>query len=805
VATPDGDVVAIGPAESDGPPPIARTYDWAALASIGLIAGANLLVATDYRLPFLGPAVGFWFLVIHPVYLLYTSSFWGRSSVAERVGYSLTAVLLILMVAGLGINTVLPPLGVRRPLDPVPVLLLADALTVALYLLRRRFPARIEWRGQLRALKPEENHLLVVSGLCVALAVLGANRLNNDAGDQVSLAALVGIVVALVLLLAGQSRIREGITAAALYLLSLALLLMTSLRGWYVTGHDIQVEYHVFQLAESQGRWNIAVFRDAYNACLSITILPTEVGQIVHVDNPYVYKLFFQVIFAACPVLVYAISRRYWTRLIAVLAVVYFVGFPTFFTDMPYLNRQEIAFLFVCVAILAITNRDWSLRWRRIGLGVAALGIELSHYSTMYIFLGSLLAAWAAQFAALPIQGLAHRLRRRPPGQVEADRPPGQPVAGGTPWAAMARTVGIGSILLIAALSFLWGDLATQTAGSAFTTAESAISGLVRSSGARSSDVSYGLLPSKSASPQTLLRRDSRATFNVRATSSPGTYIPASVVARYPTPAINDPSLPLTGFGRLLSDIGIPVATVNNLVRQAAARGEQVFAIIGLIALVVARKFRGRVGREFFFLCVGSLAMVAAITVLPNLSVDYGLLRAFQESLILIAPVLVVGSLATFSLLRQWGPRVAVVICIGILVSTSGLLPQVLGGYPAQLNLNNSGQYYEVYYMHPQEVAAVTWLQGKPGVLPAGVQASYAPNRFSFTAQRYVSGQQSVTDIYPPLVQRSSWVIVGYSTLHTGEATTTYDGDLLTYAYPLGFLQSNKNLVYNNGGAEIYR
>ena len=110
------------------------------------------------------------------------------------------------------------------------------------------------------------------------------------------------------------------ITSATLYLLSLALLLMTSLRGWYVTGHDIQVEYRVFQLTAAHARWDISDFHNAYNACLSITILPTELAQIVRVDSPYIYKVFFQLIFAACPVLVYAIARRYWPGPTAVLS-----------------------------------------------------------------------------------------------------------------------------------------------------------------------------------------------------------------------------------------------------------------------------------------------------------------------------------------------------------------------------------------------------------------------------------------------------------------------------------------------------
>jgi uncharacterized membrane protein len=245
---------------------------------------------------------------------------------------------------------------------------------------------------------------------------------------------------------------------------------------------------------------------------------------------------------------------------------------------------------------------------------------------------------------------------------------------------------------------------------------------------------------------------------------------------------------------------------LNSAIRAAAAKGEQLFVGIGLITFMVLPSLRRRVGREFFCLCVGSTAMVAVITILPNLSVDYGVLRAFQEALILLAPVLVAGSLAVFSPLgRVRALRTSAVVCLGIFISTTGLLPQVLGGYPAQLSLNNSGQYYDVYYVHPQEVAAVDWLAARPGVLPDGIQAENLTSRFIFNARSDVTGSQVITDIYPTLVRRSSWMILSYSNVHTRQATSDYDGDLLTYEYPMGFLRKTKNLVYNNDGAEIYK
>ena len=184
--------------------------------------------------------------------------------------------IAIAHACGARVSTLLPLLGVQRPLDPIPLVVLGDILTVSLYLFRRKHPAKLAWRAQIETISREESRLLVASGFCVALAILGANRLNNGAGDQVSVAALGGMVVTLLLLLRWQQHVRDGMTGATLYLLSLALLLMTSLRGWSVTGHDIQMEYRVFQLTEAQGRWSISAFHNPYNACLSITVLPTE-------------------------------------------------------------------------------------------------------------------------------------------------------------------------------------------------------------------------------------------------------------------------------------------------------------------------------------------------------------------------------------------------------------------------------------------------------------------------------------------------------------------------------------------------
>jgi uncharacterized membrane protein len=787
--------------EGEQPPAL-----WPLFVTVVLVAAANYLAVSGMRLPFLGPVLGFWFLVVHPAYLLYTTSLWGRTSVAERVGYSLTATLLLLLTSGLAINFALPLVGVHKPLDTMPVVVLGDVLTVGLLLLRRRFPAKLSWRGRIGSLRWQESRLLVGGTASVALAVLGANRLNNGAGDLVSLICLGSAVVTLSLLVRWHRSVRDGLASATLYLVSLALLLMTALRGWSVTGHDIQLEYRVFQLTEANGHWSIASLRDAYNACLSITILPTELAHVLNIDNVYVYKVFFQLIFAVCPTLVFALSRRHWSKPVSILAAIYFAGFPTFFTDMPYLNRQEIAFLFVAAGILAITNFWWEQRRRLLVLLGAGVGIELSHYSTMYLFVGILLITWLIDRTLPAARRLGRKGLRAPTGHARAPS-----------WGLSVRNVGLASIGILASLIFVWGGLATHTANSALGTAGSAVTGFFKHSGAVAP---YSLFSrAESNSPILMhyyridtLQENQRADANSLAcqtSRSDCPYVPISSLAQIPTPIVNQPSLPLTATGRFLSKVGVPVRTLDSTVRQGAAKDEQLFVIVGLIVLVTVRRYQRQLSRELVALSIASVVIVGLFTLFPDLSVDYGALRAFQESLLVVAPMLVVGSLTVFSLFGQiWSMRLAAATCLLVFASTTGLMPQIFGGYQAQLSLNNSGQYYDIYYQHPQEAAAVSWLGGQQTVLPNHLDAplgTTTANRFSFTALSDVTGSQHVGDIFPTLISRSSWVVLGYTTVHTGRAALYIDGQLIYYDYPVAFLRNNKNIVYNNGGTQIYR
>ena len=787
--------LAPGPTRQSGAPePLPVTPAVTALV-LGVVV--NIMVLAQVDIPVIRPTLGFWFVIVLPSYLVFTTSAWRKCSLQERLGYSVCSVLLVLMLTGLAINEIVPLLGVRRPLDAGAIIILADLINLSLYVLRSRYPDRIRLRVNFSQVSKQELRLLVGAALTVVLAVLGANHLNNGASANVTLIALVMMAVVGFFSVRWLRFTRESVMSLVIYLVSLGLLLTTSLRGWYITGHDIQQEYLVFQLTESHAHWSMAYFNDAYNACLSITILPTELGQIIHVDSPYVFKLFFQMIFALCPVMAYTIARRYFNRGISTLAVAYFVSFPTFFTDMPFLNRQEIALLFVAVGVLAATNPMWSFRRRQVYFGIAGVGTEISHYSTMYVLVGTLVFGLLLSYASrLFIKA------DRAGTKSDTVRPNVRPR--GRRWVPTVKgAVTLGLIGVFVSIVFAWGTLATRTTSSVLSDGQSALA---------AGSISLSIFPGGSTSSQTILQDLREQGLQDRAAAAPGTYLPWSAASKAATPLVQQPLTDPTAIGRDLNSIGIPVGTLNTITHSLEAYGEELFLAVGVITLFISGLRQGRiVGGQFFWLGVGCTCMIVLITVLPSISADYGVLRAFQQGLLFFSPIIVIGSMTIFAPIGRYRARMAAcVICLGVFLVTSTLVPQVLGDNSApQLNLNNSGYYYDLYYKTPQETAAMTWLDGQPAVLQYPIQSSWDTRRFFLTGPGVVSGNDQIPedDEYPTLVTQNSWVILNHLTTSSGTAVA-FDppqGGIIEYEYPTGFLSKYKNLVYTDGGAIIYQ
>ncbi len=773
--------------------PAGATVDRSALRRAVICIAAALflaaMVAVAPYVPWVTPACGLILTVGLPATLLGAKLRLPGSPTAHRVVIAVALAVFVLVLVGLALNTALPLLGDRRPLARIPVVLAVLVENVGLVLWRvsmtpsmaglpRHVPARSRWVWGLLALS-------------LFGCVVGTNRLNNGASGSVTLGAFVVLLAALALAWHGRERFSDGETAAFFYVAALVLLLATSLRGWYITGHDIQREYHVFQVTNSADRWDISQFHDPYNACMSLTVLPTIWARTLRIDDPYVFKIFFQGFFALSAATLYLVCRRHFSRTSAFLAAIFYISFPTFLTDMPFITRQETGFTFLSVAALVLMSDTWAPAARRFWFVAFGIAIVLSHYSTTYLLLIALV------FAQVIWRGcqMGERLRARNRPRVSATPVWGRPVAG------------LSTLSVIAVAAFLWTVPATHTSSQLRLTVTNTVNTLLgRQQGANSTDVSYSLLHSKVLSPRQELAQYKTETLKVTK-GDVANYLPRATVDSYPLATVRQGNLPLTTAGRRLTSLGVAPLSLNTSMRNILAKYYQVAAMAGLFLLVWGNRRRRQIPssqREYLCLAAASFVGLIAVVVLPDLSVEYGLLRAFQQALIFLAPLVAETTLALVWLVA--GHRsgvVAVALGLGALASLSGVIPQATGGYPPQLNLNNAGTYYNDYYLHPQELAALSWLDGQVR-RRAAVQAEVETDRYT---SYLVNGAKARTtaDVFPTLIEKHAYVFLGFATVTLDKASVSINGNTVTYRYPVGLLDDTKDLVFSSNGARIYR
>jgi uncharacterized membrane protein len=759
------------------------------VAQLLLVGASALLVGLDADVPVLRAAAGLLLLVGLPWLVLVRRADLPGDTPTARAAYALGVVVLGLTVIGLLLNTLLPPVGEDRPLQPAVLAITAGVADAVL--LRWRWHQHLLadadgapwtpypgwWKG------PVVQRLPMLASLSLFLCVVGAIRLNNGAPGTVAVIGHLLVALVLVMLVAGEDR---GLRSEAriVWMLSAALLLGTSLRGWTITGHDIQTEHLVFLLTDQAQHWSMAAYQNAYNACLSITVLPTVVSQVTGLSGTIVFKVLAQLLFAVVPVVVLLVARRFVDRRLALVGVGVAIAFSTFHQDMPYLVRQEVAYLFVALSLLAGTEPHARARRWVLGMG---LGIVLSHYSTTYVWLIALVGG-------LVLLGILRLWERRRGTGVAHPR-----LLLLSPLVVVSLALG----------SVAWTGPATHTGGHASEVFSSAVDALLGKGGGGpgASVLSYALLGGSSASPRERLDLYVEETLKTRDRFPADNFVVQDVTTQETRPEmLGGATVPSTGLGERLASAGLDPGTVTGLVKLAAAGVVQLALLVGALWLVWRRRSRSRIPDEYAAVCLGSLGSLVAIVLVPQLSVEYGVLRALEQALLVLAPVVGMGAALVLRAIRLPQPRVLALVPAGLVLVFVGVLQAAIGSYNGSLALGNDGTYYARYYASDAEVAALRRLarvsetaQDPPLIVPA-------TSNIGLRLAGYTGDRARIVDaIYPTVLPRDAYVLADPLLAQDGTSTVFYSGDLLTYRYPMTVLDDQLDLVYSSGGSRVYR
>jgi rhamnosyl/mannosyltransferase len=609
-------------------------------------------------------------------------------------------------------------------------------------------------------------------------AAFGAERLNNNAGGELAIGTLVAILVWQAYLLASRRNLKGSEIASNLWATSAALLLSVALRSSHLIGYDVHQEFQVFSTVLSNGIWQPNAVHNTYNACLSITVLPTLLVHLLHIPAEYIFKFAMQLFVSIVPVLVYKIARSLTKlpRKLALIAALFFTLQLQYVMQFPALIRQEVAFIFFGLLFVTATLDAFSKNLRKLLLVVFGMCMVVSHYSTSIVGLSLLAGAFAVTL-------IAPKVWKKLQARRMADQ---------TGFSIALRPLILAFLMLF---GFLWYSQLSNATGSLAHKFESSaqhitdIEGLKDAllHGGRSTFVSNTISGKHSGSGDFSASKLEKQNLSKHAYSQ-------DIYKQYPTEPVNERGAKATNsigkLALLISRAGVPA-----LVKLAFIAG---------VIIVVALAWRGRTTLEFGAVALAATGMLLALTVVPFISDKYNLDRLYQQLLVVLAAAPILGIQAVL------GKRFAkfVLPVVGALViaygaATTGLINQI-GFRAGDINLSSNNETYNRYYTLDADVSALRWLEDSKNPSAVVNFDRYTRlNAYAYTPN--MSTHVAVPTVLPGRIEPSFYVYRSAINAETGTAYTKYNDTAASFVYPTAFVNNYKDTIYSGGGATIYK
>jgi len=358
--------------------------------ALSLIAAADLSIL--FNIPVLRQTLVFVLLTFLPGFVLIQLlrvTINPLEKMLVLIGLSVSFLIFVPVV----MNFVYPVLGIAHPISLIPIAttfsLILGVLSIVAYR-RGAFDFRVTL-GNLRTLTERIlSPPVLVAALILMLGILGGLFMRVYLDSFLSLLSMLSIA-AVVIVIALSRRVSPRYYPLFIVVIALALEYSHTLAMPNLFGSDVHYELYFADVVRTVGVWNPSyVISDVtlgdYYPMLSVTILPNIYSILLNVDNIPVIQLVVPFLFAFVPLGVYRLCETQFkfSARAAFLAAFFFVSFFGFFNE---LTRQQIAELFLVLAVLVMMNRRLEPTKSTVLVILFISSMVVSHYATSYIFL----------------------------------------------------------------------------------------------------------------------------------------------------------------------------------------------------------------------------------------------------------------------------------------------------------------------------------------------------------------------------------------------------------------------------------
>ena len=362
------------------------------LISILLLSDLAIIL----NIPFLRQILGFLCFTIIPGLLILHILKLDRIEFLKKFVLSIGLSIAFLMFGGLLVNSfyfIIPePLSLESLLISFTIILMILAF-VAYKCGKDNFNANYIFNFKIDT-KDKLNSLLIFPVLFPLMAFFGTYLMDMRENNTILLAMLFLIPVYVVVIVCLWNRVPKNIYPVTILMIGISLLLMHGLTSSYINGRDIHGEYYVFRLTTNNLHWDISNYQHAYNACLSVAILPTVYKTLLGIDGLYIFKIVYPLLGALTPLVCYIISKKYIGEKCAFLASFFFMAQTPFIYTLQSAARTELSMLFFAGAIFVFFDEEINNAKKKILFLIFMYTVVVSHYSTSYIFFIIIFALW---------------------------------------------------------------------------------------------------------------------------------------------------------------------------------------------------------------------------------------------------------------------------------------------------------------------------------------------------------------------------------------------------------------------------
>lgn len=746
------------------------------LSKIGLFIYIVILWALSLALQLIDSPINSFvalpFLLIVPGMLLMTAL--GRSSKdTPKSLYAVVASIAILMLDGLVSNTITQITGNRIHLSTVSMGVVSSVTLILLMALAwRKTKKHIE--VNLPNIRKCLLYALIVI-LMPVVSIMGAILLNNSGSNIVSIFMFIVLSIFALALLIWRDRLPNLLMPVAIFSIGLSIIFLGAFRGDSISGVDVIKEYGLFQLINHIGYWSPNILSDAYNACLSITLLPMSFEKLTGINGLATMRYLIPALYALVPVIIYKTWKNVLGEKKSLLCAIFFIAQPAFISWSSVPIRQMVAILFFVTALSVVLNKSLSNQvkiWLSVIFGS---GMILSHYSTSYIALGLFGAVYLFQLTT-------HFVKKYRKTNTE-----------------FSPTIPTLALVLLVVVAAIWYGPVTHASGNITKKIENAWH-YVEDGNINPFNSSYyanrtSLVDQVLFTDQSTKLQQNWNEYIVHVEDSTGLSTPSNNGG---LEAQATQTMPLNSPKWLANIVNLSDQIVRKLVRLFLAAG----LIIYVIVIIKSRKIE-----EHKIFVFASALILLAVIVIPRASIYYDVGRTSQQLIMLLAVPTIIGGLSLIKWLtpKNISERTRLTILGAVfallMLFVSGVPSQITGGNYPTMALNNSGNQYDQWYSHDSEILSAQWLKGQ-NPEESNIRAGYFGGN-----KLQLAGMSKPTNSYilPWTINRDAYVYVSYGEYSSGLATTYYNGSYIRYKYPFDFLNNNKGLVYNNGQSVIYK